>query len=708
MTQNAIPRLLERAASLHGKLVDTRQLTPSDAGDDGSDPLAVAERAWPLLIDGASTERVSLKELQPDDYPAMMMSGGMPVLVRPDNAGGHIIERPSEQGVPETLSPDTPVLSLRAPGKFKDNAARSREEQDRTVPWFWREIRKFRKTFIEIGLGSFAANTLALGGSIFAMQVYDRVVPNAAYQTLWVLAVGLSVAIAFEMLIRAARAQLLDSACKQIDVNLSSQLFRHLLSIKMNARPQSLGTLAAQVRDFEVVRGFLTSTSLFALADLPFVALFLLVVWLIGGPIVWVPLALFAITLMVAAIGQAPLRRLSELHIAESNQRNGLLVEAIDGAEMLKATGAEWQMSKHWQDLTEQLSVDALHIRSVSNLTLGASNALQQIGYAGIIVAGAYQIGAGELTMGALIACSILSGRIFAPITQIVGLAFQWNHARIALRALNGLMRLPTDLPTERPVIKESIAARLSVESLVFQYAPDAKPTVTVGKLEFQPGEKVAVVGATGSGKSTLIKLLAGIYAPSGGRVFLDGIDLALMDPRQLRSTIGYLPQDIRLFQGTLRENLTRGLGPVSDDEILERCKQSGLFRLIAGNPKGLGLEIFEGGRGLSGGQRQLVGLTRTLIGNPKILLLDEPTSAMDQQLEMHTLRSLFSQIDESRLLVCVTHRSMLMNAVDRIIILESGRIAVDGPKGDVMARLAELQRSVQKPPVSAASGAAA
>ena len=705
-----LPKALVRLAALQGTALSDAELTAGvkqlNSAESGvaADFLQVATTLWREHVPGGRVGNKPLRDLSFEDYPALLLSAPTPGILRHHRNGRWVIETmedtvavpsasalglPAEDETPAP-DPDTLVLILHTPPEASARAQTARAHQRAASSWFWREIRQYLPTFGEVAIASLVANLLALGGSLFAMQVYDRVVPTLAYQTLWVLAGGVGLAIVFEMLIRAARAYLLDHACKKIDLNLSDGLFRHLLAIRLNARPQTLGTLAAQVRDFESVRNFLTASTLFALADAPFVLLFLYVMWLIGGEVVAVPIAALLITLGVAGFAQWPLRRLSQLHVKESNERNGLLIEAIDGTEMIKANGAEWQMARQWNALSEQLSADGLRMRGISNLMTGAANAIQQTAYAAMIVAGAYLIGQGKLTVGALVACSILSGRVLAPIVQVVALAFQWNHARVALKTLDGLMALPTDGPQngERPVVKERFTAQLSAENIGFQYDPRSPSVLAVQQLQFSPGERVANLGPTGSGKSTLLKILAGLYGPTQGRVRLDGIDLGQLDPRQIRQTVGYLPQEVRLFQGTLRDNLVLGLAAPSDEEILAAAEITGLSRVIQQHPKGMGLNISEGGFGLSGGQKQTAGITRVLLGKPLLLLLDEPTAAMDPALEMNTVRALLKALRPEQTLICVTHKPAVLHAMDRLVVIDRGRVVLDGPRDEVLKML--------------------
>lgn len=541
---------------------------------------------------------------------------------------------------------------------------------------------------------------------MYTMQVYDRVVPTKGYSTLWVLTVGVLLAVGLELLMKQVRAQMVDRASKAIDEELSAVFFAKALDIRMDARPRTVGTFAAQIRQFESVRAFMASSTLFILADAPFALLFIGVIALIAGPVALVPLVVTGLALIVGLALRAPLERLAAAHIEESNRKNGLLIEAVDGIESVKAAGAEWKLLDRWRALTATLAESELRMRLHGTFAANLTQTLQQLSYVGLVAAGAYAITTGALTMGGLIACTIISGRALAPLAQIPNLIVQWKHARIALRALDAIMALPEERDEDRRlVVPEQCEGRLRLDNVVYGFG-DERPALTMPALNIAPGERVAVLGPVGSGKSTLIKVLSGLYRPRSGSVFLDDVDVSHLAPAFVREHVGYLPQDVRLFNGSLRDNLCLGLPTQSDSRILEVANLTGLAQVIQRHPRGLELEISEGGRGLSGGQRQLVGLTRLLLMRPRVLLLDEPTAALDAQLELLVMHNLFRALPRETTIVLVTHKPALVMQVNRVILLEHGRILTDGPRDEVLARarekasqLAERGRSDGAPP---------
>lgn len=552
--------------------------------------------------------------------------------------------------------------------------------------WFVYAVRKYRRVFLEGVFATFVISSLALFSALYTMQVYDRVVPTKGYSTLWVLTVGVLLAIGLEFMMKQVRTYIVDRASKRIDLELSSVFFGKALSIRMDARPATVGTFASQIRHFESVRQFMTSSTLFILADAPFALFFVGVIAMLAGPVAFVPLIMIPVAIGVGLLAVRNIREYTSRHMRESNEKNGLLIEAIDGAESIKATGGSWKLEERYRNLTESLADNELRLKHLNSRSSYLTQSVQQLNYVGLIAAGAIAITNGSLSMGALVACSIIAGRALTPISHIPSLINQWCNAKIALEALDKIMAMPSDRqPGVRLTIPEQCTGRLEMSEVRFGYSPDL-PALEVSALTLQAGERVAVIGAVGSGKSTLVKLLSGLYKPASGRLFLDGLEMEQLAPEFLREHIGYLPQDVRLFNGTLRENLALGLPTPSDGKILEAAAITGLDRVIQAHPKGLEIPIAEGGRGLSGGQRQLVGLTRLLLARPKVWLLDEPTAAMDASLEAHVMRHLFDEVSRESLLVVVTHKVAMLPYVDRVIMLDRGRIVVDDARDKVLS----------------------
>jgi ATP-binding cassette subfamily C protein LapB len=557
---------------------------------------------------------------------------------------------------------------------------------------------------MEAVFATFMLSIIGLVSAMYTMQVYDRVVPTKGYSTLWVLTIGALLAVLLEYTIKQVRAHMVDRASKAIDQELSGVFFGKALDIRMDARPSTVGTFASQIRHFELVRNFMTSSTLFILADAPFALMFIGVMGMIAGPVALVPLVMVPLAALVGLYFRKPIERLATENMAESNRKNGLLIEAVDGIESIKAAGGEWKMRDRYSHLTATIAVSELKLKDINTRSTNLAQSIQLLNYIGMIVVGAYAITTGQLTMGGLIACSIISGRALAPLGQIPQLIVQWKHAQTALKSLNSIMAMPSDRSsTQRLVVPDTCLGQLDMDKAVFGYLSD-KPSLEVETLSVKPGERIAVLGAVGSGKSTLVKMMSGLFKPKTGRVLIDGIDIDHLAPEFVREHVGYLPQDVRLFNGTLRENLTLGLPTPNDSLILRAARLTGLDQVILNHPRGLELGINEGGRGLSGGQRQLVGLTRLLLAQPRIILLDEPTASMDAQLEARVMKHLFEEISPETTLVVVTHKTALLTHVNRIIVVDKGRIVADGPRDQVLARLQQARPMSVVSPSSQAS----
>ncbi len=566
--------------------------------------------------------------------------------------------------------------------------------------WLWSTLWSHRGYYAETIVAAVLANVLALAGTFFIMNVYDRVIVNEAYVTLWTLAVGVLVAIGFEFTARCLRGWLIDQAGRKADLVIGSRLFAQALGMRLERRPESAGAFASQLREFESLRDFASSLTLVTLTDLPFLLLFLLVIAFIAGPLVWVPVTLIPVVALVTALAQIPLARYVRENLRESSLRQGLMVEALSGAETLKALRAEGLVLGRYESASAATSMTAMKSRLLTQVVLNFCAMMQSVATVAMVVWGAYLIGDGELTLGALIGAVILAGRALAPIGSLAGLAVRFQQARSALETLDRVMAQPVDREPGRDYLRlEQPAGALAVRGLAYRYAPDRDPVLQALDWQFGAGERVGLVGRIGSGKSTLLRLLAGLYEPSSGQVLLDGVDLRQLDPADVRRAICYVGQDAWLMHGSLRENLMAGARGASDERLLEVCRATGVDALAAADPRGYDMPLGEGGAGLSGGQRQLVALTRALLCDATVLLLDEPTSAMDNATEQQALAAL-SRYAEGRGILLVTHKLPLLARVDRLIVLDGGRCVADGPREAVLQALADGRvRAAAAPP---------
>ncbi len=547
-----------------------------------------------------------------------------------------------------------------------------------------------KPVLIHAAIASISINILALAISFFSMQVYDRVVPTQGISTLIVLSIGVFVAIFLGLLLKLSRSYILDEASADMDIAYAHDVFSRFLSIRPDAMPRSVGTLSGQLQSYATVRSFISSAALYFLIDLPFLIIFLAVIIMLAGWIIGLLVLIFFILSTAAGFFfKRKIVQLTQTSSLANHKKLGLLVESVDNAESVKACGARWSLLTRWNVLSEDAVKDEMEIKRYSDMSMNVTAFLQQLSYVSIVTVGAYLVSmTDKLTMGGLIATTILSGRVLAPIAQLPSLLVQWGRAKIAVDDLNNLYALEVDNEgVERPIVPAVLKPSFRCEGVKFAYG-EHPPVVTIPKFSIEAGEKVAILGAIGSGKSTLLKILAGLYKPTEGKVYVDNIDLQQIARSRLSEIIGYLPQHVKLISGTLRDNLLLGLAGYSDEQIIEVAKKTGLIDLINVLPQGLDTPVPEGGESVSGGQKQMIALTRLVLMHPEAFLLDEPTANMDDGTERKILQTLKSQLDRDRTLIVVTHKPALLALVDRIIVVSSQGVVLDGPKEVVLKKL--------------------
>ncbi|PID37798.1 MAG: type I secretion system permease/ATPase [Pseudomonadales bacterium] len=561
-------------------------------------------------------------------------------------------------------------------------------------------LKNYKGIIIEAVVASFMINMLALATSLFSMQVYDRVIPTSAQQTLIVLASGVALVILFESFMKFTRSKIMDKMVVGLDQYLSREVFQRLLKVRIDQMPGSVGSMAAQLRGYEQVRGFFTASTLFGLVDIPMSIIFITLISVIGSPIVAiVPVVAACIAIMMGLYSRKKIDEIAAVGASASYYKTGLLVETVEGVETIKAGGGNWKFLSRWLNVMNITVKNDLDMKHANDYLSYFSQMLQQASYVGIVIVGSFVVINKGMTMGGLIACSILGGRILAPVMQLPGLLVQSSHAKAALKNIESLFALEQDNHgVNYPLAPKIIEGNFQCDDLVYNYLGNDRPAVNVPNLTINAGEKIAILGPIGSGKSTLLKILSGLYAPTQGRVLLDGLDMQQISRETLNEQLGYLQQDHRLFQGTLRENLLIGMPAPSDDVINEAMQKTGLIKLVSSHSSGLDLPISEGGRGLSGGQKQLVAFTRLLLTKPKVFFLDEPTASMDNRQEQQCLRVLNEELKNGQTLIVSTHKTALLELVDRLIIMDNQQIVMDGPKDAVLKQLMQNEQGKQRP----------
>jgi len=686
---------------LHGQAATRASLSAALPLRDGRLTIELAERAAARAGMTTRLQRLALDALDTAALPA--------VLVLKDNRACVLLGFDADSGQARVLLPETGqgsvnlsrddlterytgvVLFARPHFRFDSRTERA-EAKARPLAsghWFWGALLEQRFVYRDVLWAALLINLFALAFPMFSMNVYDRVVPNNAVETLWALAIGVVLVLGADLFMRLLRSRFVDEASARVDVKISATLMERVLGMRLEQRPESVGSFAANLRGFEQVRDFIASGTVTALIDLPFALLFVVVLAWISP---WLAVPVVAAALLILLMGwvlQHRLHELSESTWRAGAQRNATLVESLTGIETIKAQGAESVVQARWERANAFLAATGVKMRGVSSTAMYLTSFLTQAVTVSIVIVGVYLIHERELTMGALIAASMLAGRALAPAGQIVGLLMQYQGARTAMNSLEQIMAKPVERPAgdnfiHRPQLRGDIEFR----NVQFAY-PNRKDSALEGiSFKIAAGERVALIGRVGSGKSTIQRLIMGLYQPTDGAVLLDGIDLRQLDPADVRRNLGCVSQDVMLFYGSMRENITLGLPYADDGAVLAAAETAGLAEFVNRHPRGFDMPVGERGESLSGGQRQSVGLARALLHNAPILLLDEPTSAMDFSSEAQ-ITARMTAFAQDKTVVLVTHRTSMLAMVNRVIVVDGGKIVADGPRDRIMEALA-------------------
>jgi ATP-binding cassette subfamily C protein LapB len=643
----------------------------------------------------AAWRQVTLDAIPPANMPCiLLLSDGGACVLNAVEAGEAEILLPGTRGDPIRL----PMAELE--GFYIGQAMIVRAEyrfdartEDIVPPtresWFWGTLRQFWRIYAHAIVASVVINLFTIASPLFVMNVYDRVVPNNAVETMWVLASGVFVVFVFDFILRTARSYFVDTAGKSADVVLASRIFAHVLGIRFDARPGSVGALAANLREYENLRELVTSTTLLALADLPFAALFILVIALVAGPeVALVPLLAVPVLLGVGFLLQVSLRDIMTKTMREGFQKHAILVESLEGLDTIKIAGAEGRAQRLWERFVGATARTAMKARFLSTLGVNSAFFVQNMVSVLVVVVGVFKIASGDLTVGALVAASLLSARAMAPMSQVASLLVKIHQSTISLAALNKVMHLPLERPAGKTFLsRPDLRGEIEFRNVGFAYPGHHHAALNGVSFRINPCERVGIIGRIGSGKSTLARLLSGLYQPSSGSILLDGTDIRQIDPADLRRNLGYVPQDAFLFFGSVKDNIALAAPHADHRAILKAATLAGVDDFVKRHPDGFDMQVGEHGRFLSGGQREAVTIARAMLFDPPVLVMDEPTGAMDNSSEAK-LRERLDPLLERKTLLLITHRSSMLASVDRLIVIDGGRVVADGPKDKVLEKL--------------------
>ncbi len=704
---------LQIVSGIYGRRISTTALAAGlPIPKDGITPnlfVRAAERAD--LSARMSDKTLDAIAIMPNLPCILALDGGQACIVtevRAPKAGKQSREQGKDRAHPETIFriilPETPeetrdlplrllqkaytgnCFFLRPVARLDDRAGPAEIEEGRD--WFWSAIRENKSIYVEVGIAAVVINIFAAVSPLFVMNVYDRVVPNGAFPTLWVLAIGMSFAYLFDLVLKNLRGFFIDVAGRRADVKISSRIFEQVLGMKMQERPASAGVLTANMRDFDGLRDFFTSATMTALIDLPFSLLFLVLIAVLGGWVVIPVLLAIPLVLLMSWLKARRIQGIIQQSMAENALKNAMLFESVTGLETVKVQAAEGHLQRQWEELTARASRTSVKLRKISSSIMYWASFIQSMSGIAVIIVGVYLISNGNMTMGALVASYMLSSRALAPLAQIAGLVTRMQQTKESLQQLDNLMSKKVERPKGRHFISmPSVRGKLELRDLVFAYPNQTVAALANVSMTINPGDHIGIIGAVGSGKTTLQRLIQNLYEPTSGAILLDGTDVRQIDPGDLRRAVGVIQQRPQLFYGSVRQNITMGHETVSDRAVIRAAELSGVMDFLRDTQHGLDTQVGERGEALSGGQQQAVAVARALLYDPPILIMDEPTSSLDPASEIRLMRRL-EVLVRNRTIVLITHKATMLSLVDKLILMDRGRILAMGQKDDIMRRL--------------------
>jgi ATP-binding cassette subfamily C protein LapB len=676
------PSLFERAA--------VRADMTSRLVQRSLDGLAIAPNLPCILVLGHNQACILWEVKFPKNKPPKK-EAGKDVVIPPES--GFVLQFPENPDERKTVRLSQLKMLYTGYSFYVRPVARNDERAgpaviDTARDWFWGTLKENWKIYREVIMATIMINCFALGSTLYIMNVYDRVIPNSAHETLWVLSLGVMIVYCFDFAIKNMRSYFLDIAGRKSDVKISAKLFEQLLGMTLSSRPASAGVMASHMREFETIRDFFTSATMTALVDLPFSLFFIIIIAIIAGPLALIPLVAIPIIMVAGWILQRPMARITKESMQESALKNALLFETITGLETIKTQAAEGHVQRRWEELSEKGSRTTVRSKRVASFALNFSMFIQQITTVAMVIAGVYMISNAMMTQGALVGSVMLVGRALGPLSQVAGLLTRFNQSWQSLRHLEDLMKRPVERPVGKHFIsKPRIEGKIEFRDVVFKYPGQTHPALKGLKFSIEPGEHVGIIGAVGSGKTTLARLLLNLYQADDGAILLDNTDVRQIDPGDLRRSIGAVQQSPNLFYGSVRENITMGHETAPEAAVVRAAELAGVMEFLRDSEKGLDTPVGERGESLSGGQRQAVAIARSLLYDPPVLILDEPTASLDPTSEMR-LREKLKVISQGKTTIVITHKGAMLDLVDKLILMDRGHIIAYGPRDDIIRRL--------------------
>lgn len=691
-------------AAYYGRSVAENVLTAGLPLDHGKLTLALVPKAAERVGLQAKLTRARIRDLVPLSLPAILsMNDGNPVVLNGGNqTDGYLVYFPNyrtehmvsaeqlENAYAGICVEVKPVFA--APEDAAGSAA-----PVKSGAWFWGVVHQYRRSYTTVILAAIMINLIALASPLFFMNVYDRVIPNKAMETLWVFVIGLVIALVFDLLLKIARGQIIDRVGRKVDIQVACNLIEKILNTRLVDRPASTGALANRIQEYEMIREFFSSSTLMLLIDMSFFAVFSLVIFLLAGWVVVVPLVALCLVVVLGMTLQTRLSTVVRKAQDESALRHSVLVESISGLETIKSIRAEGQILHRWEKYAKASAESSETAKYLSSLSLNMTGFIQQLVSVAVVVCGVYRFSEGNMSMGAIIATSMLSNRLVAPLSQIAMMFSRFHYVKLAFKHFDEIMAKSDESLSRSGFVNRRIeSATIEFRNVEFSYPGATSPIMRNFNVMIRPGERIGIIGKIGSGKTTMGRLLTGLYRPAKGEILLDGVDMRQYHPHEVRSAIALVVQDADLFIGSVRENLIMANPTASDDEIVRAARLAGVDAFIAGHPQGFDMNVGERGSRLSGGQRQCIALARVFLGDPKTLFLDEPSSSMDLQTERQFIERLTNGIRPDQTMIIATHRQSMLKLVNRLIVIDDGRVVRDGPKDAVLKGLTEGAAAAQ------------